>query len=169
VSAEARSGGDPLEDARFEDGAEAPVRLAAETAEDLAVVSALVQDAVTSVEDVAWTPKRRRLSVLVRRFRWEDAAAAARQGRPFERVQSLLTVAGALKVQASGVDPADRQTALAVLSVGFEPGEDGSGTVRLILAGDGEIAVEVECLDVTLADVSRPYLAQAVRAPSHEG
>lgn len=155
------------EDARFEDGAETPVRLAAETAEDLAVVSALVQDAVAAVGDVAWTPKRRRLTLLLRRFRWEDARAAERQGRPFERVQSILTVSDALKVRSSGVDPADRDTAVSLLAIGFEPGEDGAGVVRLVLAGDGEIAVDVECLDVTLLDVSQPYLAQAPRPPSH--
>lgn len=155
-------------DARFEDGAETPLRLAAETAEDLAVLSALAQDAVASVGDIAWTPKRRRLTILLRRFRWEDAAAAERQRRPFERVQSILTVAGALKVRASGVDPADRDTAVSLLSVGFEHGEDGAGVVRLVIAGDGEIAVEAECLDVTLIDVSQPYLAAAMHAPSHE-
>ena len=30
------------------------------------------------VKDAAWTPKRRRFSVLLTRFRWEDAAAARR-------------------------------------------------------------------------------------------
>ncbi|MBP7241974.1 DUF2948 family protein [Amaricoccus sp.] len=156
------------EDARFEDGAERPLRLAAETAEDLGVLSALVQDALAGVGDVAWTPKRRKLTVLLRRFRWEDAPAARRQGRPYERVQSILTIADALRVRASGVDPADHDTAISVLSIGFEPSEDGAGVVRLILAGDGEIAVDVECLDVALVDVSQPYLAQASRPPSHD-
>ncbi|MBP7000406.1 DUF2948 family protein [Amaricoccus sp.] len=155
-------------DARFEDGAELPLRLAAASAEDLAVLSALVQDAVAAVSDVAWTPKRRRLTLLLRRFRWEDAPAAERQGRPFERVQSILTIGSALKTRSSGVDPADRDTAVSVLSIGFEPGEDGAGVLRVILAGDGEIAVEVECLDVTLVDVSQPYLASAPRPPSHD-
>ncbi|PJN96013.1 DUF2948 domain-containing protein, partial [Amaricoccus sp. HAR-UPW-R2A-40] len=48
-----------MTDARFEDGAERPLRLRAETAEDLGVISALVQDAVAEVKDAAWTPKRR--------------------------------------------------------------------------------------------------------------
>ena len=53
---------------------------------------------------------------------------------------------------------------LSLLALVFEPGEDGAGTLRLILAGDGEIALEVECLDVTLADVTRPYSPAAGRA-----
>ena len=72
-----------MTDARFEDGAERALRLRAETPEDLAVISALTQDALAEVKDAAWTPKRRRFSVLLTRFRWEDAAAARREGRPF--------------------------------------------------------------------------------------
>jgi hypothetical protein len=154
-------------DARFEDGAETPLRLRAETPEDLAVISALAQDAVALVGDAGWATRRRRFDLLVNRFRWEDAPAARREHRPFERTQALLTVAGALRVRSNGVAPRDRDTVISVLAIGFEPAEDGAGVVRLTLAGDGEIAVDVECLDVTLADVSRPYVARARRAPSH--
>jgi Protein of unknown function (DUF2948) len=155
------------EDARFEDGAERPLRLRAETPEDLAVISCLVQDAVGQTSEIAWARKRHRFTALLNRFRWEDAAAAERQGRPFERVQALLSVEGVLRARASGVDPRDRDLVLALLSIGFEPGQDGAGVLRLTLAGDGEIALEVECLEVTLADVSRPYLARAPAAPQH--
>ena len=154
-------------DASFEDGAEQPLRLRAETEEDLAVISALVQDAVFETSDVAWMPKRRRFTILLNRFRWEDAEAAERQGREFERVRALLTIDSVLHARASGVDPADSSLILSLLSVGFEPGEDASGVVRLTLAGDGEAALAAECLDVSLTDVSRPYRDPAGRAPSH--
>jgi hypothetical protein len=159
--------GDEPQDARFEDGAERALRLRAESDEDLAVISALTQDAVVSVSDVAWTPKRRRFSLLLHRFRWEDAPAAERQRRPFERVQAMLSIAGALRARSGGLDPADRSTVISLLSMTFTPREDGSGVVRLNLAGDGEIEVEVECLDVTLQDVSRPYAAPSGKAPEH--
>ena len=70
-----------------------------------------------------------------------------------------------LGARASGFDPKDRDLVLVLLALVFEPGEDGAGALRLILAGDGEIALEVECLDVTLADVTRPYPARS--RPSH--
>jgi hypothetical protein len=155
------------EDARFEDGSERPLRLRAETPEDLTVISALVQDAVAETSEIAWARRHRRFALLVNRFRWEDAPAAERQGRPFERVQALLSIEGVLAARASGVDPADRDLVLSLLALGFEPGEDGAGTVRIVLAGDGEIALEVEALDVTLADVTRPYEAPSGHRPSH--
>jgi len=156
-----------MTDARFEDGVDTPLRLRAESAEDLAVISALLQDAVAQVADVAWTPKHRRLAVLVNRFRWEDANAAARERRPFERVRAILAIDGALGVRTNGLDQTDRDMVISLLAVAFEPGEDGTGIVRLTLAGDAEIAVPVECLDVTLADVTRPYAALSGKAPGH--
>lgn len=157
-----------MTDARFEDADEGPLRLRAETPDDLTVLSALVQDAVATVADAAWTPRRGCFTLLLNRFRWEDAPAARREGRPFERVRSLLTISGALQARSNGLDPRDRDTVISVLSLAFDPAEDGAGVVRLILAGDGEIAVAAECLDVLLQDVSRPYLAQAKSPPAHD-
>jgi hypothetical protein len=155
------------EDARFEDGAEQPLRLRAETADDLQVLATLVQDAVGQTSDIAWMQRRRRLALLVSRFRWEDAARAGRQGRPFERVRALLVVENALRVRASGINPRDRDLVVSILTLDFAPGEDATGVLRLTLAGDGEIAVDVEALEVTLTDVTRPYAAQSGVEPSH--
>ncbi len=155
----------PFEDARFEDGAERPLRLRAETPEDLPVLSALLQDAVAQTSEIAWTRRQRRFALLVNRFRWEDAPAAERQGRPFERVQAVLAIDSVLAARSNGVDPGDRDLVLELLALVFDPGEDGTGTVRLVLAGDGEIALDVECLDVSLTDVTRPYEARS--KPTH--
>lgn len=156
-------------DARFEDGAEQALRLRAETPEDLCVISALVQDAIGQTTEIAWLPKRHRFTLLLNRFRWEDAPAARRQNRKFERVQSLLTIEGALRARANGVDPKDPDLIVSLLTLEFDAGVDGAGTLRLVLAGDGEIALDVECLDVSLTDVTRPYLAPSGTEPSHPG
>jgi len=71
-------------------------------------------------------------------------------------------------VRARGLAPDDRETVYALLAIDFEPGEDGTGRLVLTVAGDGEIAAEVECLDVTLEDVSRPWIAPSGKAPGHE-
>jgi hypothetical protein len=82
-------------------------------------------------------------------------------------VQSLLVVDEVLSVQTQGIVRQDRDTVLSLLSAGFEPGEDGTGRVTLTLAGDGAIALAVEALEVTLKDVTRPYLAPSGRLPGH--
>lgn len=157
-----------MDDARFEDGTvERPVRLKAETSDDLVVISSLVQDAVAQTSDMSWLAKKRRFALLLNRFRWEDAEAAQRTSRPFERVQSMLTIESVLTAKGQGVDPTDKNIALDLLSISIEPGEDGAGVISLIFAGDGEIKLDVECLDVGLQDMSRPYEARAQQVPSH--
>lgn len=150
-------------DARFEDGADAPLRLRALDAEDLQVVSSLVQDAVFPATEMRWDRRQRRFAVLVNRFRWEDARA----GSAPERVRAVLLVEDVMAVRSQGIDPRDGETVLSVLSVGFEPGEDGMGRVILTLAGDGAVACDVEALEVILKDVTRPYAAPSGKVPVH--
>lgn len=155
------------EDARFEDGGDRPLRLIALDADDLAVVSALAQDAVFPITEMQWRPKRRQFAILVNRFRWEDTETAAKRKRPVERVQSVLAVSDVLKVQSQGLDRSEKDMVLSLLSIAFEPGEDGTGRLILTLAGDGTIALEVEALEVALQDVTRPYVAPSRQAPRH--
>lgn len=159
-----------MSDARFEDAAfsDRPIRLSAQSAEDLQVISALLQDAVGSASDVSWMPKRRRLAILLNRFRWEDHEDAKRAGRPVERVRSALLIDSALAVRALGLDPSDKDQVFAILQATFVPGDDGAGQVNLTLAGDGEIAADAECLDVSLIDLTKPWVAQSGLTPDHK-
>jgi len=154
-------------DARFEEGGEGPLRLVAQDAEDLKVISTLVQDAVLPVTEVKFDPKRRRFALLLNRFRWEDRAEAEAVGRAYERVRSVLVVEDVLKVQSFGFDRADKDLVLSVLALDFAPGADGTGRLTLTLAGDGGIALEVEALEVRLDDVTRPYRAPSGKVPTH--
>ena len=65
-----------MADARFEDGDDRPLNLLARDGDDVAVISALLQDAVLPGADLKWDRKARRFVALVNRFRWEDRAAA---------------------------------------------------------------------------------------------
>ena len=152
------------EDARFEDGREAPLNLGALDAEDLKVISALAQDAVFPATEMRWLPKDRRFALLVNRFRWEDAGRA-RHGA--ERVQALLVVDQELRVASQGIDRDDADTILSLLTLTFEPGADGAGGLILALAADGAIRLSVEALEVTRKDVTRPYRAPSGKAPDH--
>lgn len=155
------------EDARFEDAGEQPLRLKALDAEDLAVLSGLAQDAVFPATEMTWDRSARRFAVLLNRFRWEDAPNAEARKRDYERVQSVLVIEDAMKVQTQRVDARDADTVLSLLNVAFEAGEDGTGHVLLTLAGDGAIRVAVEALEVVLKDVTRPYVAPSRSKPAH--
>ncbi|NOX73575.1 MAG: DUF2948 family protein [Alphaproteobacteria bacterium] len=156
-----------VEDASFADGGEQPLRLQALDGDDLQVLSSLVQDAVFPMAEMQWQPAKRRFALLLNRFRWEDRERAESQSRKFERVQCLLVVDGVLKVASSGIDRGDKDMILSLMSVGFEAGEDGAGELTLTLAGDGALALDVEMLDISLQDVTRPYRAPSGHAPNH--
>lgn len=151
-----------MADARFEDGANRPVNLVARDGDDLAVISALIQDAVLSAGDLRYQKSRRRFALLINRFRWEDTA-----GHAPERVRSLLVLEDVTVVQGLGVQRSDPDLVLSLLSLDWEPGVDGSGLVTLTFAGDGALALGVEALDVSLKDVTRPYLAPSRLMPKH--
>jgi hypothetical protein len=57
---------------------------------------------------------------------------------------------------------------MSILNIAFEAGEDGTGRIIINLAGDGAIALDVEALEVTLTDVTRPYVAPSKQVPSHQ-
>ena len=157
-----------MSDAKFEDADDAPLRLMAQEASDLQVLAALVQDAVFPITEMTYSKRQHRFALLLNRFRWEDRAAAERAGRPFERVRSLLVFDNVLGVRSQGINRADKDTILSLLSVSFVPGADGAGVVELVLAGDGAIALQVEALEAVLTDVSRPYAAPSGKVPKHE-
>ena len=152
------------DDARFEDANDEPLRLKIADAEDLVVASSLLQDSVFAAADHDWNRKRREFSLLVNRFRWERKA---NESEP-ERVRSIIQfkdVLGADLNDLRGGGP----PIFSLLSVEFSPGEGGTGSLLLNLAGDREIKIDVECLDASLTDVTRPYNAVSRSKPRHGG
>ena len=156
-----------MTDARFEDGSERPVALIAQDADDLTVISALVQDAVLTVADMTWRRQKREFAILLNRFRWEDRAAAERAGRRYERVRSVLMFGDVQAVRVQGIDRREGETVLSLLSLVWEPGADGTGRIVMTFAGDGAVALDVETVDASLRDVTRPYIAPSGKAPAH--
>jgi len=155
-------------DATFEEGREAPLHLVARDDEDLDVLRTLTQDAVFPITEMRWDARRRRFVVLLNRFRWEDKTTAEMRGRAYERVQSLLVVDNVERVASQGIHRDDADTILSLLDMVFEQDDAPAGELTLVLAGDGAMRLEVEALEVTLKDVTRPYAAPSKSAPSHK-
>lgn len=156
-----------MTDARFEDARDAPLHLKARDGEDLQILATLAQDAVFPATEMRWLRGERRFAVLINRFRWEDTPEDPGSRRTFERVQSLLYVDEVTRVQVQGVRPGDADTVHSLLEILFEPGEDGTGRVVMVLAGDGAIACDVEAVEVTMKDVTQPYIAPSGKVPTH--
>ena len=154
-------------DAKFEDGGEAPLNIGALDSEDLTVISAMVQDAVLPIGEISWQANQRRLALLINRFRWEDKTNAERQGRPVERVQSLLAFDTVLSVASQGLDRSQKDLVLSMLSITMENAENGDCYLTVTLAGDGALRIRVEAVEVHLRDVTLPYAAPSRKSPHH--
>ena len=135
-----------------------PLRLLAQDAEDLAVISAAMQDAVAKVGDIDYEPKARRLTIAFNRYAWEAGGGA--------RVRSALQLADVLKVETRKIRRDAPAAVIEILAMTFEPGEAPGGVVTLSCAGGGDLRVTVECVDAVLADVSQPW--PTPRKPAHE-
>jgi len=136
----------------------APLRLLAQDADDLAVISAAVQDAVCKVGDIAFEPKARRLTIAFNRYRWEAGGG--------ERVRSGLQLGGVLNMQARKIRRGAPDAVLEILAMTFEPGEAPGGVVTFSCAGGGDLRATVECVEAVLADVSQPWPTR--RQPAHD-
>lgn len=136
----------------------APLQLLAQDQDDLAVISAALQDAIAKVGDIMLEPRARRLTVAFNRFRWEAGHK--------QRVRAALQIGGVLKVQTRKIRRDRRDAVLELLAISFEAGEAPGGVVTFSFAGGGDLRAQVECIDAVLADLSAPW--PTPRAPAHE-
>lgn len=140
-----------------------PLRLLAEDADDLAVISAALQDAVAKIGDIAWDAAGRRLTIGFNRYRWE--VSSDRAGKRGERVRAGLQLGSVLKVQQRNLRTGAKGAVVELLAIAFAPGEAPGGVITLTFAGGGDLRCEVECVDAALADVSSPW--PTPRTPGH--
>jgi hypothetical protein len=137
-----------------------PLRLLAEDADDLAVISAALQDAVTRIGDISWEKRGRRLTIAFNRFRWETESGRG------ERVVAGFQLGGVTQVKARNLRPDAKDAVLELLALSFESSDPPGGRVTFAFADGGDLAAEVECIDAALADLSPPW--PAPHKPGHE-
>jgi hypothetical protein len=126
------------------------LKLSALDADDLAVISAAVQDALVAVRDCAYFKDERRFVLLLNRFRWEaDPTVEAAHSR----THSALVFNAVNAVHHHRIPHEQPDRVLALLSVAQE--EDGP--VMLRFAADRTIRLEIARLACHLGDVGEPW------------
>lgn len=132
-----------------------PLRLLAEDADDLHIISAALQDAIMRPVDIVWEPAARRVTLKLSRFCWECGGA---------RVMAAMQFGDVTAVKSRRL-PRSPESALELLAMDFAPGEAPGGRVMLMFAGGGDLRIDVECLDAVLTDLSERWPAKA--EPTH--
>ncbi len=138
-----------------------PLKIAALDPEDLAILSAHLQDAQVRVGDMAYLPDSQRFVVVGARFDWYAATSGRCErcgtGLHFERVS---------RVRRAGFDQ-DPDAVLMLVAISFTPTEAPAGTVMLHFADDGAVRLDVECLEAALADIGPRWAC--TNPPEREG
>jgi Protein of unknown function (DUF2948) len=137
------------------------LKLVALDPEDLAVVSAHLQDAILRVGDIAYLPKEHRFAIEARRFDWEAAS-----GTPQRRL-ACMHFEHVTGVRVRGIDQSNKDAVLNLLAISFEERDTPSGTATLIFADGGAIQVDLECIEMQMKDLGPVWAAES--RPSHSG
>lgn len=141
--------------------AERKLRLIALDSEDLAVLSAHLQDSILRVGDMLYLAKEKRFVLALNRFDWLSADAGAPA-----RARAALHFETVRKVALHGFRRDRPDDILYLLDVAFIPGDAPSGTVELIFSGGCALRLDVECLEARMADLGPRWRAR--HAPGHK-
>ncbi|WP_294535415.1 DUF2948 family protein [uncultured Rhodoblastus sp.] len=147
--------------AQEEQPAEEKLRLIALDSDDLAVLSAHLQDAILRVGDMVYLPREKRFVLALNRFDW----LAFDCGRAPHRAQTGLHFENVRKVALHGFRQDRPNDILNLLDIEFIPGETPSGSVALVFSGGCALLLEVECLEARMADLGPRRRVR--RAPGH--
>jgi hypothetical protein len=144
------------------------LKLVALDRDDIAVVSAHVQDALVRVGDILWQPHEHRFVMALSRFDWIAAAEVEPgpgQKPDYRRCRTALRFDRVLSCKCRGIDQSDKEARLNLLAVEFAERDAPGGVVTMTFSGRGVIRLEVECLEAELADLGEIFVAET--CPNH--
>jgi hypothetical protein len=133
--------------------------------DDLEVVSAHLQDAAVKVADIVWLPQEKRLVIGLDRFDW---LAATAPNPEFRRCRAALRFDRVFSCKCRSVTPAEKDAVLSLLALDFVETDAPSGVVTLAFTGGRALRLEVECLEVELADLGPTWAAPGLPEHSEE-
>ena len=133
----------------------AALKLRAEDAEDLAVISACLQDALVPVRDLAYVPEDRTFLFVANRFRWENGLSPAPGEAAYERTLCGITFSEVAAVSYNGFRRTEDSRILSLLAIRPE-----DGAVHLEFSGGATIRLEVARILCLATDLGEPWPTQ---------
>ena len=132
------------------------LKLIALDADDLAVISAHVQDAHVQPADIIWRQAEKRLVIGMNRLDWEQTLSGLTEPR---RLIAALRFDRVLACKSRNIDLAKPDTTLELVGIEFHHADVPGGSALLMFSGGGAIRLDVECLECELTDLGPEDLA----------
>ncbi|WP_458758223.1 DUF2948 family protein [Afipia sp. TerB] len=129
-------------------------RLIALDEDDLAVISAHVQDASVRIRDIIWRQAEKRLVVGMKRLDWDQALSGAPAAL---RLVAALRFDRVLACKSRHLDMSNLDREVELLGLEFRPGAKPGGSVLLMFSGGGALRLDVECIECELADLGEDH------------
>lgn len=147
----------------------AGLKLRAKDAEDLKVVSTMLQDAIVPICDLAYLPAEKRFVLIANRFRWEadgersagPTPDTAEGDLPYERTNCAVRFQGVDRVGYRNLDLTDRRQMLSLLAL-----EQVGEGVLLHFSGGSCIRLVTASLDCVAEDLGEPW--PTASKPQHD-
>src|SRR3974390_138925 len=118
----------------------AQLKLIALDADDLAVISAHVQDARVQTADIIWRQGEKRLVIGMSRLDWEQTLTGETSPR---RLVAALRFDRGLACQARNIDLAAPGAVLELIGIEFHPQEEPAGSAMLLFTGGKALRLDV--------------------------
>jgi len=133
------------------------LKLMALDADDLAVISAHVQDARVRTSEIIWRQGEKRLVSGMRRLDWEQTLCGETTQR---RLIAALRFDRVLSCKSRHIDLEAQDAVLDLVGIEFHEGEAPSGSALLLFAQGGALRLDVECLECELTDLAADDLGE---------
>ncbi|WP_166301459.1 DUF2948 family protein [Bradyrhizobium sp. 2S1] len=136
----------------------APLKLIALDAEDLAVISAHVQDARVQPADIVWRQDEKRLVVGLNRLDWEQTLSGGACSR---QLIAALRFDRVLACKSRNIDLEAPEGTLELLGIEFYASDPPGGSALLMFGQGAALRLDVECLECELTDLGTDDLGVA--------
>ena len=144
------------------------LKVLVEDQDDLTRLSALLQDAIVRVGDIAFLKRNRRLAMTLNRFCWEGEGETdgAPDKKVAKRIACGLRFEFVSSLKAQNIQQSDPEALLYLLAIRFVPENETDGRLEFVFSGDATLVAQVECIDGAASDIGEPWLSENV--PFHE-
>ena len=135
------------------------LKLIALDEDDLAVISAHVQDAHVQISDIIWRQGESRFVMGMSRLDWDQTLAGETSPR---RLVSALRFDRVLACKSRNIEFAAQAAVLELIGIEFYPAEPPSGCALLLFADGKALRLDVECLECELTDLGADELGTSM-------
>ena len=140
----------------------------AQDKDDITIISAYLQDAVTIIADFSYQTNERLFVMMINRYLWEDHKSSkdGEGNKSCRRIRTGCHFQNIISVTSQNIMQNDKKHVLELLTIETSVLDNKNTAIDLIFAGDEVIRLEAELIDAQMQDIGEPYPAKC--HPKHD-